>query len=164
MYGITENFQSICGDFYEIVLDDFFDLVYYMDGFGIGTDNDQIKLLKRIHHWLKPNGTALIDIYTPWYWSKTAGQVMTFNNFTRKYDFDFHHNRMLDTWTNKQNEQFTQSLRCYSPADLEIILHGTGLKLDSIVPGGTMNYESNEYIENAELGEAMMYMAKLVKV
>src|SRR5690625_6976659 len=80
-----------------------------MDGFGIGTDNDQIKLLKRIHHWLKPNGTALIDIYTPWYWSKTAGQVMTFNNFTRKYDFDFHHNRMLDTWI--RSEEHTSELQ-----------------------------------------------------
>src|SRR5690625_8049361 len=105
MYGITENFQSICGDFYEIVLDDFFNLVYYMDGFGIGTDNDQIKLLKRIHNWLKTNETALIYICTTWYWSKITGQVMTINNVTRKYDIDFHHNRIIATSSNKHNDQ-----------------------------------------------------------
>lgn len=162
-YGITGNFQSICGDFYKIDLNDTFDLIYYIDGFGIGSDMDQINLLKRIDQWLNQNGSVLIDIYTPWYWAKTAGQVMEFNHFTRRYDYDFHNNRMLDVWTNTKNESIEQSLRCYAPADLEMLLHHTGLKLETIVPAGAMNYEKNEYKEKTSLGEAMVYMAKLTK-
>jgi len=80
------------GDFNEISLHDQFDVICYLDGFGVGEDSDQIQLLNRISHWLKPNGCALIDIYSPWYWSKAAGQEMRLGNTERKYDFNFKEN------------------------------------------------------------------------
>ena len=61
--------QGIAGDFYEIELDGRFDVVAYFDGFGIGTDDDQRRLLLRISEWLTPEGCALIDVFSPWYWA-----------------------------------------------------------------------------------------------
>ena len=53
-------------DFYEVKLDGQFDVVCYYDGFGIGEDADQRRLLKRIASWLAPDGSAMIEIGTPW--------------------------------------------------------------------------------------------------
>ena len=58
----------LCGDFYTINVLEQFDCVLYIDGFGVGEDADQLRLLHRIHHWLKNDGYALIDIYEPNYW------------------------------------------------------------------------------------------------
>ncbi|MDY0409975.1 class I SAM-dependent methyltransferase [Virgibacillus soli] len=164
MYSYKGTFTSICGDFYNVDFNEKFDLVYYIDGFGVGNDEDQRRLLKRINSWLVPNGCALIDIYTPWYWAKHAGQTMAFKSFSRRYDYDFSGARMLDTWWTTNEKPLTQSLRCYAPADLNMLLDGTGLKLVDVVPGGAMNYETWEYKENVPLEEAMSYMAKLVKI
>lgn len=63
------------GDFYEIELTDRFDVVCYFDGFGIGSDADQRRLLRRIREWSKPHGCAVIDIYPPWYFVRKHGEV-----------------------------------------------------------------------------------------
>src|SRR5699024_2669778 len=84
----TENVTSFCGSFYDIELPKTFDLILYMDGFGVGTDDDQLRLLKRIHNWLAEDGTALIDIYQPYYWKRVIGQKMApfpDANITRVY-------------------------------------------------------------------------------
>ena len=161
-HSLTGELEIIEGDFYEIELDKSFDLICYIDGFGIGDDQDQRKLLKRMSNWLKPDGCVLIDIYTPWYWSSVAGQEMMVGNKLRKYDFDSMNCRMLDTWFDS-DESVTQSLRCYSPQDLKLLLEGTGLTMADIKPGGAMNYKTWEYQVNADLSEAMSYMVKLVK-
>jgi len=152
------------GDFYNIKLNNRFDVVCYWDGFGIGSDEEQKYLLERISKWLKPNGSALIDIYTPWYWSKVVGVEMEFINIKRHYSFDFEECRMLDRWCPKEdeNQAVTQSLRCYSPADLDLLLQDTGLRIESIEPGGAMNYETMKYIEKVPLEQAMSYLVKLV--
>ena len=65
-YGTPRgSIRVVQGDFYKIDLTEQFDLVTYWDGFGIGTDDDQIRLLKRISNWMKPDGRALIEIYSP---------------------------------------------------------------------------------------------------
>ena len=38
-------------DFYEIELNEQFDVICYFDSFGIGSDADQIRLLLRVNHW-----------------------------------------------------------------------------------------------------------------
>jgi SAM-dependent methyltransferase len=50
----------------------------------------------------------------------------------------------------------TQSLRCYAPADLRLLLQGTGLTLVAIEP-----YEDQTYGARASLSEAMLYLSKL---
>jgi hypothetical protein len=51
----------------------------------------------------------------------------------------------------------TQSLRCYSPADLRLLLEGTGLGLN-----GLEAWDTDAYDEAVPLERAMLYLAKLV--
>jgi len=148
-------------DFYRVTLPQgHFDAVCYWDGFGIGTDADQRRLLKRIRRWLKPEGLALLDIYTPWHASLSAGYSETIGQARRTYGFDAEHCRWLDTWTH-EGESVTQSLRCYSPADLRLLLEGTGLTLVQIWPGGKRDYTTGRFYPTAPLAEAMWYTAVL---
>lgn len=119
-------------------------MVAYWNGFGIGTDEDQRKLLKKIFdEWLSPDGLALIDIANPFVWASWNGEkeqkpanpeVGYPNNVTQYIEFDPINNRFYDSWwvTEKPEEKFTQDIRCYSPVDLLLLLEGTGLKLDFI--------------------------------
>lgn len=87
--NVNEQLTIINGDFYTAEIPGVFDVLCYWDGLGIGSDADQQKLLNRIQDWLKPCGIALIDIYTPWFWSKAAGRKMHLaENVVRKYGFD----------------------------------------------------------------------------
>jgi SAM-dependent methyltransferase len=155
--------RIIEGSFYTIELPEQFDVVCYWDGFGVGTDEDQQTLLRRIAAWLKPSGVALIDINTPWYWAQAAGRRMTTSTFMREYGFDADGCRMLDHWWSPQHEdqRVTQSLRCYSPQDLRLLLRGTGLRLAQIAPGDAVDYEANSYTPNVSLEPAMQYCAHL---
>lgn len=152
------------GDFYQVLLDDAFDVVCYWDGFGIGSDTDQRRLLIRIASWLAPDGCALIDINTPWYWAQAAGREMRFDSVVRRYDFDAWGCRMLDRWwlAEAEDQAVTQSLRCYSPTDLELLLDCTGLQLDTLEPGGAMDYVAGRFQDHVPLGRAMQYLARLV--
>lgn len=153
------------GDFYTVNLDAKFDVITYWDGFGVGSDNDQNRLLKRCADWLKPNGIMLFDVYTPWYWATTHGQEMQFKTACRRYEFDATNCRMLDTWwhVDTPDERVTQSLRCYSPADLKLLLRDTGLSfVDVIETGGAVNADK-QYEPHVALHQAMSYTAKLEK-
>lgn len=156
----------VAGDFYEIELNRQFGVVCYWDGFGIGTDADQKRLLKRIAAWLKPDGFALLEVGTPWYWANAAGQGWQVGQATRRYDFDPIECRLLDRWwpTDDESQAVTQSIRCYSPADLRLLLQGTGLELQHIEPTGAVDYVAKSYRDQAPLQEAMGYLAKLVMV
>lgn len=163
-HGVEQDMQIIQGDFYNIDLPNDFDIVCYWDGFGIGSDDDQSQLLTLISNWLSSRGTALIDIYTPWYWSHVPRQKMQLGkNSFRRYGFDAEGCRMLDTWWAEGVDEVTQSLRCYSPADLTRLAIGTGLLLDSFESGGAMDYEKQVFHKNVPLVNAMSYLAILTK-
>lgn len=74
----TNDIEIHCADFYKINFEEKFDVVSYLDGFGVGTDEEQLVLLKRIHNWLKDDGCALIDIYQPLYWEKQMDKKCRF--------------------------------------------------------------------------------------
>jgi len=156
--------RVIVADFYDVELPGYFDIVCYWDGFGVGSDDDQWRLLRRIAGWLEPGGFALIEIYTPWYWADMAGREMHFPDVCRRYGYDAEGSRMLDTWwpAGREEEAVTQSLRCYSPADLGRLLEGTGLALESVAPRGAYDPVQERFIEDAPLEQAMQYLAKLV--
>ena len=67
---VAINIQQ--GDFYTIEYQQSFDLICYFDSFGIGTDADQRRLLKRIETWLKPNGSVIIEVGATWHWAGIA--------------------------------------------------------------------------------------------
>ena len=155
--------RVIRGDFYTIDLDERFDVVCTFDGFGIGADDDQRRLLRRIRGWLAPHGTALIEVYSPWYWAAVAGRTMQLEVAARRYDYDAISNRMLDTWwpTNDRSAVVTQSLRCYTPAELRQLLKPTRLELVDVLPGGAYDHDAGVYRKHVPLGEAMQYIAVL---
>ncbi|MCA9876472.1 MAG: hypothetical protein KC442_01775 [Thermomicrobiales bacterium] len=113
--------------------------------------------------WLAPTGKALIEVYTPWYWAQAAGRTMALAGAVRRYDFDAHGSRMLDTWQRADDAErtLTQSLRCYAPADLAMLLDGTGLRLVEVTPGGSYDAATNHYAPVAPLAKAMSYVATL---
>lgn len=52
--------------------------------------------------------------------------------------YDPVHSRGIDTWweAGAPDRTFTQTIRCYTPADLRLLLEGTGLTLVDVLAGG----------------------------
>jgi SAM-dependent methyltransferase len=153
----------ITGDFYTVELEGAFEVVTYWDGFGLGTDDDQRRLLRRIAGWLNPGGRALIEVTTPWGASNLAGREQHLGEAVRRYDFDAEGCRMVDRWwpLGDETAAVSQSLRCYSPADLHLFLDGTGLRLVQVEPGGGIDAGSGEWVDQVPLGRALAYVAVL---
>ncbi|HLM84155.1 MAG TPA: class I SAM-dependent methyltransferase [Candidatus Bathyarchaeia archaeon] len=152
------------GDFYKFNPKKKFNLITYWDGFGIGDDNDQRTLLHRIKKWLSPDGMALIEVYTPWYPGYFSKKEMKFSGIKRKLDFDFENCRWEDTWTKENgHKSIKQSLRCYSPADLRLLLGGTGLAIKKIIP--CVGFDKGEILlyGKKSLANAITYLALLEK-
>jgi SAM-dependent methyltransferase len=134
-------------DFYTVSLPGQFDVVCYWNGFGVGSDADQRRLLGRLAtEWLRPGGVALIDIFNPFVWARWDGdgdhkladpeQGYEHELFERT-TFDPVTCTAIDTWweAGHPDDKISQFLRCYTPADLELLLAGTGLQLTAITVG-----------------------------
>lgn len=155
------SLRAVAGDFYSIDLEGSFDVVCYFDGFGIGTDNDQRRLLGRIQAWLSPGGCALIDVLAPWYWIKVTGTEEEFPNGSGVYyeeGFDAEGCRMVERMWQGGHEDaaVSQSLRCYTPEDLRLLLEATHLSLVAIEP-----YADQTHQDRVPLDKAMLYLCKL---
>ncbi|MFC4426106.1 class I SAM-dependent methyltransferase [Deinococcus navajonensis] len=150
----------VTGDFYSVEVPGAFDSVCYWDGFGVGSDDDQRLLLGRIATWLAPGGVAFVDVYTPWYWAHHAGFTRAAAGYTQAYGFNADGCRMTDTYT-AEDGPVTQSLRCYSPADLRLLLRGTELSLVDLWPGGHYDPHAGTFRPEVSLGECMTFTALL---
>ncbi len=150
-------------DFYAYSIDQRFDMVCYLDGFGIGTDEDQQRLLRRISQWLLPDGRAIIEVYAPAYWRRAAGRSMVWPDVSRQYDYDEEASRLLDTWwaTDNPKDTVTQSLRCYAPEELGALVSGTRLHIEKLQPGGAYDHEARTYRDRVSLEACMTYMSIL---
>jgi SAM-dependent methyltransferase len=174
----TEQFgdgsRILRDDFYTVNLDEQFDVVCYWNGFGIGSDNDQRILLRRVaSEWLIQGGVALIDVANPFVWARWNGdQVHKPARPDAGYDYDLGeltrfdpvHSRFADTWwsTDDPGEKWTQDIRCYTPADLRLLLEGTGLTLDAVrVSGELVELERPNFGLDSLLREAHEYLAVL---
>lgn len=168
--------KFIKGDFYTTDLGGPYDAVVYWNGFGIGSDEDQRKLLLRIaNEWLSPSGKALIDIGNPFVrasWSgdeehKDAKPELGYEHtIEARTDYDPIHNRFIDTWWEEGNEseKLTQTLRNYSPADLQLLLEGTGLELETILVDNEPLDLTRTYAHYQKLlKEEQEYVAVLVR-
>ncbi|MGG0642626.1 class I SAM-dependent methyltransferase [Sporosarcina gallistercoris] len=156
---------SYCGDFYTFELPQTFDVVSYLDGFGIGTDEDQLLLLQRIRNWMKEDGCALIDIYQPRYWQHVAGREMTVDSARRVYHYDAEEHRMVDSWWHPDHpeDKVTQSLRCYTLEEISDLCKLAGLSIVGFFPGGAMDFEEWRYSERVPLHECLSYRVKVKK-
>lgn len=164
------NIDVIHGSFYDVQITDKFDVVIYIDGFGVGTDADQLKLLINIRQWLDDDGCALIDIYQPGHWKKADGIEMYPDpkqnpDIVRKYSYNHEQDIMMDTWWHKDNAEHTQTqyLKCYTPEAIHRLCHQAGLKIAGYFPNGAMDYGNMKYLENAPLEECMSYRIKIIK-
>ena len=163
--GAEGSLSVIEGDIYEQVFETPFDAVVYFDGFGVGEDRAQHELLRLIGSWLRPGGIAIIEMYTPWYWAAAAGRRASVgNDYSHSYEFDADGSRMVSTcWrTGEDHDARSQTLRCYGPADLRLLLPGTGLVLEGIKPLGAWYPEEMRWDADAPLGQAQSWYAKLV--
>jgi SAM-dependent methyltransferase len=162
-----EDLRVVEGDFYQLTLPEPFDVVCSFDGFGIGADAEQRRLLQRMAGWLTPGGCALIDILTPWYWAameqkpRESERSWQTGQARGRWDFDPEGCRMVGPMWHVDDESHvvTQSIRCYAPADLRLLLEGTGLSLQALE-----GYESERYDHAVPLAQAMLYLAQLVPV
>ena len=160
-----ENLTIINADFNNVELEGVFDLICYWDGFGMGSDSEQRLLLKKISSWLTPDGSVFLEIFTPWFWaSQAAGVKFPIGDAMREYGFDASNCALTDTWWLKENPliKTTQQLRCYSPADLSLLLEGSGLTILENFPGGFVDYATGTYIPEVPLHQAMSYITRLV--
>ena len=165
-----DNIETIHGSFYDVQLTQKFDAIIYMDGFGVGTDEEQLKLLKNIKLWMEDDGCALIDIYQPEHWKKADGFEMypdpkNMPHIKRRYSYDFEADIMMDNWWHEKNEKLnsTQYLKCYTPDEIYNLCKQAGLNITGYFPHGAMDYEKMEYHEHASLKECMSYRVKITK-
>jgi len=127
--------RPVEADFYTANLPGNYDLVYYWDGFGVGEDEDQIRLLARVRGWLAPGGRAVVDVFSTYYWIQKHGTSSVFqatngDQWERRIEFDFRECRMNDSWVNLDDASISprsQSLRCYTPADFVALVSQAGL-------------------------------------
>ena len=165
------NIEVIHGSFYDVQITDTFDAVIYIDGFGVGTDADQLELLRKIGQWLDNEGCALIDNYQPEHWKKADDIEMRpdpSNNpdVIRRYSYNFEENIIMDTWWKKGHEKLaqTQYLKCYTPEEIDKMCRQAGLRVTVYFPGGAMDYENMRYFEHASLKECMSYRIKIMNL
>ena len=93
--------EVIQGDFYTATIAGLFDIVAYWDGFGVGSDADQRRLLRRVaEEWLRADGCMLLDVYNPFPWARLAGQTQRHDeiNAVQQRDFDMVGCRFIDRW------------------------------------------------------------------
>lgn len=158
-----QNIRALTGSFYHLDLKEEFDLITYLDGFGLGDDDEQLWLLKRIRNWVADQGVALIDIYNPDYWQKVKGQAMNFSEIKHVYDYENSTNCMIDRWTYPDGKTYQQTLKCYTPDQIFELCRKAELHVLAYFPNGRMDYEKMCYIETASLSDCMSYRIKIVK-
>lgn len=161
-YAAQVNFLR--EDFYQFDAQSQFDLVYYLDGFGIGTDADQLKLLKRIKEWLKPEGKAYIEVYNPNHWRKADGVTLPLiEDVSHHYYYDEAAHEMIDIWKKEgTDEEYIQRLKCYLPEDFERMAKEAGFEVVSLYPEGRMDYQAMQYHPQASLADCLSYCAVIV--
>lgn len=134
-------------DFYTVKIQGPFDVVTCWQVFGIGSDADQRRLLRRIaQEWLALDGAVILDVYNPagpardsgkeWRLSPLPGVPGSVEMIERCH-YDPLQGRWIDEWQPTANPKnaLAQTLRCYTPADLQLLLEGTNMRLKHVEIG-----------------------------
>ncbi|MBI5962292.1 MAG: class I SAM-dependent methyltransferase [Chloroflexi bacterium] len=162
------------GDFYTMELNQRFDIVCCWETFGLGTDIDQRCLLKRIAgEWLKPNGSILMDVYSPIRPARDAGierrlpplkGVPGSVEMINRCHFDLLHGCWIDEWipAAEPEKALAQAIRCYMPPDFLLLLEGTGLIMKRIeVDGLELDVKARAIATGGPLMDAWCYLVWL---
>jgi phospholipid N-methyltransferase len=170
------SLDIIEGDFYTVELKKAFDVICCWETFGLGSDTDQRRLLKRIaNEWLGPGGCLLMDVYSPVRPAREAGTERRLSplkgvpgsvEMVNRCQFDPIHCRWIDEWIPVQEPEkaLAQAIRCYTPADLLLLLEGTGLAVKHVeVDGQELEIVSNQIALPSPLTNAWCYLVQLFK-
>jgi SAM-dependent methyltransferase len=162
-------------DFYTVELLETFDVICCWETFGIGSDADARLLLKRMaHEWLDPQGSILVDVYSPFLPMRQAGTerrlpplkgVPGSVEMINRCAFDPLHSRWIDEWqpVAEPDKALAQSIRCYTPADFLLLLEGSGLAVKHMeVEGAPLEFGSSAITTSGPLMDAWCYLAHLV--
>jgi hypothetical protein len=153
---------AVPGDFSRVELLGRFDVVGHFGGFGTGSDDDQRGLLRRISRWMEPRGCVLIEVMTPWYGARMSGQLEEAAHGDGPHELAFDADgcrvQVRTAPYGDHADAVTRAVRCYSPADLRLLLEGTDLALDSLEAYAGDGYEAAPSLEAAKL-----YLARLVR-
>jgi hypothetical protein len=106
------SLRYLASDFYSVDPGGPFDVVAYFDGFGIGSDEEQRRLFRRVGEWLPSSGCALIDILTPWHFARTAGDEEEFPEGS-----GVHYREGFDAEGSRMTEQMWRAMRPTSSCD-----------------------------------------------
>lgn len=142
-----------------------YDLIYYLDGYGVGSHEDQQNLLLKVTEWVKDDGRCVIEIYAPEYWKNIDGRSMKLSeSLSRVYGYDFEEDALLDTWFDSESDiDYTQVLKCYSLEQFREYAHKAGLVVEKILPGGRYDFDEAVYHVEATLETCMNYKVVLKK-
>lgn len=145
-------------DFYTAELGGFYGAVMYWNGFGVGTDADQRRLLRRVaDKWLAPGGLMLVDVFNPTWWARLSEATKRHEEYDawQRTSYDAPQARFVDRWWSLEDEAdaLEQSVRCYAPPDLALLVEGTGLRIERI--------EINGEADLTNLADAYSYLAVL---
>lgn len=169
------SLQFVHDDFFQAAFDTLFDVICYWNGFGIGADADQRRLLRRMaDEWLEDDGVVLLDVANPVCWITWAGDEESLTaapeegyryDVSERIDFDPVRNRFIDTWweTETPERALSQDIRCYAPPDLLLLLEGTGLQLDLLEVAGQAIDLLARHTSSHPLWTAHEYLARLSK-
>ncbi len=152
---------AVAGDLSRVDLPGSFDVVH-LGGFGTGSEEDQRGMLRQVARWLDPEGCVLVEVMTPWAWSLMAGASRARPEFPpgERGDWAFDADtsriqmRLGPRWDGSVSAK--DSVRCYAPADLRLLLQGTGFELSALEPFADDGYEPT-----ARLEAATSYLARL---
>jgi hypothetical protein len=146
-----------CEDFFRFQVAGRFRVVTCWNGFGAGTDADQVALLERIHHeWLEQGGDVILDIFAPDFWRSMAEteELDDETGTMHRYGFDVETGHMTDTWWFHPNstDGETQRVRCYSPGEVLGLAAEAGLSVSrwevdgrDLVPSFTVARDVSSY-------------------
>ena len=147
------NLQVAEGDFLTIRINEQFPTICVFESFGLGSDKEQQKLLKRVHdEWLMPNGILILDVFHPFGPIRASGSKQELNklenipgsvDMTEYSYYDPIKGRWIDIWEpqNDKNSRKIQSIRCYTPADFILLAESSGLAIEKML------YNGNEFDE-----------------
>jgi len=132
---------ALQGDYLTAAIPGTFDAVCLFESFGLGSDREQRQLLRRIAaEWLAPGGVVIMDVYQPFGPIRLAGTAQSLDrledvpgsvDMTERSYYDAVLGRWIDEWEPVENIAAArrQSVRCYTPADLLLLLEGTGFRI-----------------------------------
>jgi hypothetical protein len=86
-------------------------------------------LTRVVREWLHPAGVLLMHVYPEPWWVRHAGTTeFRSAECSETFDYDPLESRFIHTFK-FGDRSATESIRCYSPADLRLLVEPTGLKV-----------------------------------